>query len=132
MAISETSGVTIVLEHNNGGRKVADCIDGKGSTFTYQVIGAGTASIYGSNVDGNWIPLIDAPLTAPSSVVLIHSWRFIKVEGDATVIVSRGGVSPPFDGNIYGLIGIARLTTDAETLALENAIAKQTGVTLNV
>lgn len=47
-------------------------------------------------------------------------------------IARRGGVSPPFDGNIYGLIGISRLTTDAETLALEKAIAKQTGVTLNV
>lgn len=92
MAISETSGVTIVLEHNNGGRKVADCTEGKGNTFTYQVIGAGTANIYGSNVDGSWIALTDAPLTAPTSLVLIHSWRFIKVDGDATVIVivSRG------------------------------------------
>ncbi|MEG2264216.1 MAG: hypothetical protein RSC68_07675 [Acinetobacter sp.] len=44
----------------------------------------------------------------------------------------RGGTSIPFNGHIYSLIGISRLTTDAETLALEKAIAKATGVTLNV
>ena len=44
----------------------------------------------------------------------------------------RGGTSLPFNGHIYSLIGIGRLTTDAETLALEKAIAKNTGVTLNV
>lgn len=44
----------------------------------------------------------------------------------------RGGVSVPFNGHIYGLIGIGRLTTDSETAALEKAIAKNTGVTLNV
>ena len=44
----------------------------------------------------------------------------------------RGGTSISFNGHIYSLIGIARLTTNAETLALEKAIAKLTGVTLNV
>lgn len=40
--------------------------------------------------------------------------------------------SYPFNGHLYGLIGIGRLTTDSETAALEKAIAKNTGVTLNV
>ena len=44
----------------------------------------------------------------------------------------RGGHSLPFNGHIYGLIGIGRLTTDSETIALEKAIAKNVGVTLNV
>ena len=44
----------------------------------------------------------------------------------------RGGTVLPFNGHLYSLIGISRLTTDSETLALEKAIAKQTGVTLNV
>ena len=44
----------------------------------------------------------------------------------------RAGLSLPFSGNLYGLIGVGRLTTDGETLALEKAIAKATGVTLNV
>ena len=44
----------------------------------------------------------------------------------------RVGGNLPFNGNIYSLIGISRLTTDSETIALEKAIAKNTGVTLNV
>ena len=44
----------------------------------------------------------------------------------------RGGVTAPFNGHLYSLIGIGRLTTDAETIALEKSIAKNTGVTLSV
>ena len=44
----------------------------------------------------------------------------------------RGGTSLPFNGHLYSLIGIGRLTTDSETIALEKSIAKNTGVTLNV
>lgn len=44
----------------------------------------------------------------------------------------RGGTLHPFNGHIYGLIGIGRLTTDAETITLEKLIAKNTGVTLSV
>ena len=47
-------------------------------------------------------------------------------------IGKRNGSIFPFSGHIYSLIGISRLTTDAETLALEKAIAKLIGVTLNV
>lgn len=42
----------------------------------------------------------------------------------------RGGASIPFTGHLYSLIGIGRLTTDSETIALEKAIAKNVGVTL--
>lgn len=44
----------------------------------------------------------------------------------------RNGTHFPFNGNLYSLIGIGRLTTDAETIALEKSIAKNTGVTLSV
>lgn len=44
----------------------------------------------------------------------------------------RAGQYIPFTGNIYSLIGISRLTTNSETIAIEKAIAKATGVTLNV
>lgn len=44
----------------------------------------------------------------------------------------RGGLSLPFSGHLYGLIGVGRLTTDGETLAVERELAKQTGVVLNV
>ena len=43
----------------------------------------------------------------------------------------RAGTSSPFNGRLYSLIGIGRLTTDSETIELEKAIAKNTGVTLN-
>ena len=42
----------------------------------------------------------------------------------------RGGVVYPFNGHIYGLIGIGKLTSDAETLAIEKELAKRIGVTL--
>lgn len=42
----------------------------------------------------------------------------------------RGGTILPFNGHLYSLIGIGRLTTDSETITLEKAIAKNTGVTL--
>lgn len=42
----------------------------------------------------------------------------------------RGGISLPFNGHLYSLIGIGRLTTDSETIALEKSIAKNVGVTL--
>lgn len=44
----------------------------------------------------------------------------------------RAGKSLPFNGHLYSLIGIGRLTTDSETVALEKAIARNTGVTLSV
>ena len=44
----------------------------------------------------------------------------------------RAGAVQPFNGHIYSLIGIGRLTTDIETIALEKSIAKNTGVILNV
>lgn len=45
-------------------------------------------------------------------------------------IGSFNGSQNMFQGNIYSLIGIARLATDAEITNTENAIAKNVGVTL--
>lgn len=42
----------------------------------------------------------------------------------------RGGTSAPFNGHLYSLIGVARLTNDYETTTMEKAIAKNVGVTL--
>lgn len=42
----------------------------------------------------------------------------------------RGGAILPFNGHLYSLIGIGRLTTDSETLAIEKELAKRAGVTL--
>ena len=52
---------------------------------------------------------------------------------NAQIYIGRNnGTNFPFNGHIYSLIGIGRLTTDAETIALEKSIAKNTGVTLSV
>jgi hypothetical protein len=42
----------------------------------------------------------------------------------------RGGSSLAFNGHLYSLIIVGRLTTDTETRNTERLIAKQTGVTL--
>ena len=44
----------------------------------------------------------------------------------------RAGTTFPFNGHIYGLIGIGKLTSDNETTAIENELAKRVGVTLSV
>lgn len=44
----------------------------------------------------------------------------------------RGGTSLPFNGHLYSLIGIGKLTSDKETVAIEKELAKRVGVTLNV
>lgn len=44
----------------------------------------------------------------------------------------RAGSLLPLNGHIYSLIGVGRLTTDNETMALEKELAKRTGVSLNV
>lgn len=43
----------------------------------------------------------------------------------------RGGTALPFNGHIYGLIGIGKLVSGSETTAIEKALAKRIGVTLN-
>lgn len=44
----------------------------------------------------------------------------------------RGAGALPFNGYIYGLIGVGKLTTDNEIIAIEKELAKRLGVTLNV
>lgn len=90
MTILEVQGVNVVLEHNNGERSTGGYITGQGNIFTYQATGAGNAVIHGSNNGINWTPITDTPLVAPDSLVLMHSWLYIRVEGTATVTVSRG------------------------------------------
>ena len=44
----------------------------------------------------------------------------------------RAGNSSPFNGHIYSLIGVGKLVSDDETLAIEKELAKRLGVNLNV
>ena len=61
------------------------------------------------------------------------TWQGSRVYGNYPLYIGRrGGTSLPFNGHLYSLIGIGRLTSDSETKALEKAIAKNVGVTLSV
>ena len=42
----------------------------------------------------------------------------------------RSGVTIPFNGHIYSLIGVGKLVSDDETVSIEKELAKRTGVTL--
>lgn len=107
---------------------------------------------------GTPAPFTDAVATAlpsPIKAVLSSSIDFstpfvpLRVNGKTTIstansgviaasvsapiyIGRRGGATLPFNGHLYSLIGIGRLTTTAETLALEKSITKNVGVTLSV
>ena len=53
--------------------------------------------------------------------------------GNYSLDVGRlSGAGSPFNGHLYSLIGIGRLTSISETTALEKSIAKNTGVLLSV
>lgn len=46
--------------------------------------------------------------------------------------IGRAPAGVALSGHIYSLVSVSRITTDAETVALEKLIAKNTGVTLSV
>ena len=58
------------------------------NVFSYSITGSGTATIQGSNNGTDWFNIASS-LTAPTSIVVIHSWVFLKATGTATVLVSR-------------------------------------------
>lgn len=61
------------------------------------------------------------------STASLGAGKFINSQ---VYIGRRGGTSLPFNGHLYSLVIIGRLASDTETTVLENAIAKQVGVTL--
>lgn len=69
------------------------------------------------------------------------SSNLVTIEGQGAIgnfanqplyIGRRAGTSFPFNGHIYSLIGVGRLSTDNEMTAIEKELAKCTGVTLSV
>ena len=65
--------------------------------------------------------------TANSTIVAGSSFANVPI-----CIGSRNSTSNRFKGRIYGLIGVGRLTTESEIVAIEKELAKRTGATLNV
>ena len=70
--------------------------------------------------------------------VLVNTTRSSSLAGNGNLanvpvyIGRRAGVSRPFKGHIYGLIGVGKLTSDDEVINIEKELAKRIGVTLNV
>lgn len=60
--------------------------------FTYQATGVGAVSIQGSNDGVNWVNVNQEAMVAPTSLVAIHTWRYLKatLAGTAKILVSRG------------------------------------------
>ena len=140
-AIAELSN-NIELVSNTGAFLLAV----RGQSYAY--FSKGTIPQFGSSAQ---LSALAAPhsavLTMNSNISLAIS--YIKANGVITASSSvdqgtgnygnyplyigrRGGISLPFNGHLYNLIGIGRLTTDSETITIEKEFAKRTGVTLNV
>lgn len=83
-----------------------------------------------------------APTRDQALTLKVNSIKVLTYGGESTLpgnlgnlpmfIGRRAGTTLPFNGHIYNLIGVGRLTTDSETAALEKLIAKNTGVALSV
>ena len=145
--LSTVSGMVIELSSslstNNGSFYLAAPA---GQAVPNQIIFASKGTIFSSAQNTNLPPPISVVISckgniaADSTIIRTNGTQFSSAEDLGTgnygnhplYIGRRGGTSLPFNGHIYGLIGIGRLTTDSETIALEKFIAKNTGVTLNV
>lgn len=109
----------------------------------------------GTGTPSPFVAAIATPFVNPSSVVISSKIDFsiagvslrangntFNSTGDSGVVSQsinnpiyigrKGGASLPFNGHIYSLIGVGRLSTDDEITAIEKELAKRTGVTLSV
>lgn len=77
------------LKHN-----IPKMVVGSGSTYTFQLVGNGSATVYGS-LDGenwNWVVEMTSTQENADSAVLTHTWRYLKVmaSGDVKLWGNRG------------------------------------------
>ena len=143
-----TAQMIVELSTTNLNNGMFSLLKGGGSTEYLQSFLRGTVGVYAST---------NSPeLVAPSNIIstslldisgatkqVLRANGSTKATSTASVgtgkygnyplyIGRRGGTVLPFNGHIYGLIGIGRLTTDSETVSIEKELAKRTGVTLSV
>lgn len=79
------------FELKNGVSKV---VVGSGTTYTFQLIGNGSATLYGS-LDGEnwvWIARMESTTAESDSFTGDHTWRYLKADivGTATFYGNRG------------------------------------------
>ena len=116
------------------------------SSFRFYTRGSSSVNAVGAPFATHQAPVsavltVKAQMTSQAQHVLrvnqssysIQNFNAIGNYGNYPLYIGRrGGTAYPFNGHIYSLIGIGRLTTDSETITLEKSIAKNTGVTLSV
>lgn len=113
----------------NGGFKynIRNRSAGLGAATSDIKYGAPHSAVFGGVIDSKKDITLRVNGSSISTSTEVSGVNFVNAP---LYIGRRGGTSLPFNGHLYGLIGVARLSTDAETTALEKAIAKNVGVTL--
>lgn len=104
--------------------------------YTYFVV-KGTSPNFIGRLDGSPVSLTFAGKASfsPSSISLNVNGNTLPPKSDSMGTVNfgnypfyigrRAGTSLPFNGHIYGLIGIGKLASDSETTVIEKELAKR-------
>lgn len=149
--VSLFAGVARTVDQRGILLEIGNSSDTNNNTFGIQASSGYFNDIFFA-VRSTALKFIRLPITLPKSSIISAKYAngtsTLKVDNVTTIgtvspiiqnftnfplfIGRRGGTTYPFNGHIYSLVGIGRLTTDAETIALEKSIAKNTGVTLSV
>lgn len=68
---------------------VMEVLGSWGNVYSYQNVGGTSATVFGSNDSTNWVQI--AALNANDSVVLQHSWRYLRADVTSSVVkIARG------------------------------------------
>ncbi len=102
---------------------------GIGALTESSLYSAPKSVVLSANIDS--ASSIEMRLNATSEATSADVARLAMISAPV-YIGRRGGTSLPFNGHIYSLIGVGRLTTTNETAAIEKELAKRTGVVLSV
>lgn len=127
-------GAAIAQDDRVGNSSIFNIVsNGSGTLHINSIIptGISTASrvVTVKNITGSHIVRLNAIQMVSSST---EAGMASQTESTNDLWIGRAPAGFPMRGRIYSLIGISRITTDAETKALEKLIAKNTGVALSV
>ena len=105
-------------------------------------------AVNGLNLDSNSVPAstsyiktVQSSLVSSIARMRINSVLVVNDTRDAgggafgnypLYVGRRANSNLPFSGHVYGIIGVGKLVTDNETVAIEKELAKRAGATLNV
>ena len=115
---------------------------GNGSIFN--IVSNGSGTLHVNNVVSTGISTASRVVTvkniAGSHIVRLNAIQMVSSSTEAGVAsqnestndlwIGRAPAGFPMRGRIYSLIGVGRITTDSETIAIEKELAKRTGVAL--